>query len=262
MNISSNLDDKVNNPKSKNNSNIKSIKNIITCSLMLLLAYETTNKLNTKQDELKLIKWSDGEANLDSEFSSLARKCCNDSWINLKTNNSYLKEINLVTSAPDIECYFTNANNEFIKYKIELKSSKNISMVGSTIANLDINMPLIYCHRPKSNVEKFEIKCCQYYRAIGSSDFERFQDRTPRPIINFDKMPIDKEKSCKYKHKEKNEWINYYGDCAINRINNQINDSWQDDLIKYIRDHTIDNFIKNSSTEEFFIKLKNLFNQK
>ena len=39
------------------------------------LAIETTKLLNERQDDLKNITWTDGEANLEKGFSDLACKC-------------------------------------------------------------------------------------------------------------------------------------------------------------------------------------------
>ena len=82
---------------------------------------------------------------------------------------------------PDINCIFDGDIQ--VTHKIELKSSKTNVMPGSTIGKLDINQPLIFCNRTT-----YEVQCGQYHTAMGDSDIDLFQDRTPRPSLNFTKL--------------------------------------------------------------------------
>lgn len=218
------------------------------------LAIETTKLLNQKQYELSNITWSDGEANIDSGFSELACKCCLEIWEYVKRKHNLYESVRLECNGPDINLIFYDKYNKKLESKIELKSSKekNKRIPGSTIGNLDINQPLIYCLRPKNINEKYEIRCSQYHIAMGKSNLELFQDRTPRPYINFQKMEYPNE----YKQVEKNDWIKHYSKCALNRFNQNKKSSWQDYLVKNI----IIDFIKNTTIKEFIKMKQNNFN--
>ena len=96
------------------------------------------------------------------------------------------RDITITCEIPDTT--FTYPNGSTTKHKIELKSSKSKTMPGSTIKKLDINQPLIYCLRPSPLSEEYIVRCSQYHNAMGESDTELFQDRTPRPFISFEKM--------------------------------------------------------------------------
>jgi hypothetical protein len=217
------------------------IKSLIqlNCKIMLEIAAGTTSKLIEKQAELHLCKWTDGESNTDTDFSILACKCAEEAWISVKQQYPILSMITMTALIPDINCTFSK-NEKPIKVnknKIELKSSKNHVMPGSTIGKLDINQPLIYCHRPKNPGERYEIRYGQYHAAIGESDSDLFQDRTPRPQINFTKLFLPSlalEREIIYSEKKKDDWITHYAKCAFNRLNHSVTYSWQDQLTKNI----------------------------
>ena len=223
--------------------------------LLLEIAAETTSKLSEKQEHLQQCKWTDGESNTDTDFSELACKCAEEAWICIKQRYPPLNMITMTASIPDINCVFSK-NGETIKGlkdKIELKSSKSHVMPGSTIGKLDINQPLIYCYRPKNADTPYEIRYGQYHTAMGESDSDLFQDRTPRPQLNFTKLFPSSQKEVIYSNKEKDAWISHYGKCAVNRLNrDDVNSSWQDSLSKSI----IYEAIKNIETMEDLIKLR------
>ena len=234
------------------------------------LTQQTGKILLTKQKELEKIKWTDSEANIDSEFSKLACECCKEAYVEIKKKYIEFNDVNIQVKIPDINITFLKDENIITKGKIELKSGKGKGLIpGSTIGSLDINEPVIFCLRNETK-KTFDIRYDQYYNCIGESKTDMFQDRTPRPKVNFQKMKkIDEE--CNYIQKEKNDWINHYADCAIYRINNnseksnnnseKSNKSWQDDLVEKINIICVKDFIKKTSIEEF-IKLKNLQNPK
>ena len=206
------------------------------CKLLLEIAVETTDKLNEKQEQLQQCKWTDGESNTDTDFSKLACKCAEEAWIIVKQRYSLLNIIEMTASIPDINCTFSK-NGKHIKVtknKIELKSSKGIKLPGSTISDLDINQPLIYCLRPKKADSPYQIRCGQYHTAMGESELDLFQDRTPRPPLNFNKLFPSSQKEISYVDKKKDDWILRYGNCAVNRLNCNVNYSWQDKLTKSI----------------------------
>jgi hypothetical protein len=222
--------------------------------LLLEIAAETTSKLSEKQEHLQQCKWTDGESNTDTDFSELACKCAEEAWICIKQRYPPLNMITMTASIPDINCVFSK-NGETIKglkNKIELKSSKSHVMPGSTIGKLDINQPLIYCYRPKNADTPYEIRYGQYHTAMGESDSDLFQDRTPRPQLNFTKLFPSSQKEVIYSNKEKDVWISHYGKCAVNRLNHNENSSWQDSLSKSI----IYEALKNIETMEDLIKLR------
>lgn len=222
--------------------------------LLLEIAAETTNKLSEKQEQLKQCKWTDGESNTDTDFSELACKCAEEAWLCIKQKYPLFRDITMTASIPDIICTFSK-NGKTIKgtkNKIELKSSKKHIMPGSTIGKLDINQPLIYCYRPKEADNPYEIRYGQYHIAMGESDIDLFQDRTPRPQLNFTKLFSSSQKEIIYSNKKKDSWISHYGKCAVNRLNHSVSYSWQDSLTKSI----IYEALQNIETMEDLIKLR------
>ena len=222
--------------------------------LLLELAGLTTTILNDKQSQLQQCKWTEGESNLDTDFSKLACKCAEEAWICIKQHYPLLNMITMSASIPDINCVFSK-NGKTIKVpknKIELKSSKSHVMPGSTIGKLNINQPLIYCYRPKNADALYEIRYGQYHTAMGESDIDLFQDRTPRPQLNFTKLFPSSQIDVIYSNKKKDVWISHYGKCAVNRLNRYVSYSWQDSLTKSI----LYEALQNIETMEDLIKLR------
>lgn len=222
---------------------------LITNNILYLLTLETTKILNNKQEDFNKIKWKDGESNLDTEYSILACNCCEEAWKNIQNNNIELKNINIKCQIPDINIKFINSNNQYILKKIELKSSKKSKIPGSTINKLDINQPIIYCLRPTKKNKEFIIRCSQYHHIIQNSNIDLFQDRSPRPIIDFNKM----SNNINFQYKLKENWIKHYAKCALNRIDTNTNCqiSWQDKLILEIKTNIINEFINKTSIDEY-----------
>jgi hypothetical protein len=201
---------------------------MIQANQILELAQAIASTLNEKQEELKACKWADGESNTDTDFSNLACTVAEELW-------SSEDGITLKATAPDIKLTFTFPNGKTQKAKIELKSSKSPTMPGSTIGKLDINQPLIFCLRG----ETYKLRAAQYHQSMGESCYDLFQDRTPRPQINFNKMPTE---PLPLVTKEKSAWVDHYAECAIKRLEGAPNKSWQDDLTKAI----IDQYLKST----------------
>ena len=212
------------------------------------LGVETTKMLNNKQTELQSIEWTNGEANIDTGFSKLACDCCVIVWENMKTNIPIYNDVVIECSIPDINITFTYPNRRKSKHKIELKHSKGNIIPGSTIRNLDINQTLIFCKIPTNNSDLFELRCSQYHNAMGCSDTDLFQDRTPRPSLNFEKM---KNIDFKYTFKEKECWVEHYANCALNRITKKSCKSWQDHMVKNIVENAIKEYVKTTNISEF-----------
>jgi hypothetical protein len=152
---------------------------------------------------------------------------------------------------PDINLTFTHTNGTVTNEKIELKSSKGFSVPGSTIGKLDIAQPLIYCLRPSDpmNSTQYKFRYSQYYSSLGESDHDLFQDRTPRPAVNFAKM-ADLSVDLNYQQKDKGDWVEHYAKCALKRVNDGYMASWQDIMVKKMIKVSIDSYLKSSSMEE------------
>ena len=226
--------------------------------ILLEVAALTATLLNEKQDKLQQCKWSDGESNTDTDFSELACRCLEESWLQIKQKYPQLNDITVTAAAPDINCTFSKngKNIKIPKNKIELKSSKGNTMPGSTIGKLDINQPLIYCRRPKNTDEPYEVRYGQYHMAMGESDVDLFQDRTPRPPINFTKLSSSSfttlNSEVVYSEKKKDDWVSHYGKCAVNRLSQPSSASWQDALTKSI----LFEAVKDINSFEEFIKFR------
>lgn len=221
------------------------------------LCIETCRILQDQQDILKKINWTNGEANIDTEYSELVCECCRAGWLVIKQKYKEYNKTNIICKIPDINITFIypcdNKENSDNK-KIELKSSKNEKIPGSTIKNLNINQPLIYCLRPSNISDKYKIRYSQYYQAMGLSSIDLFQDRTPRPSVNFQKMN-DIDNILPFENKNKDCWLDHYAKCAINRINSSISckTSWQDEMVKIMKKYIIDDYLKNTSIEQIEI---------
>jgi hypothetical protein len=201
------------------------------------LALKTAAILKTNQSKLKRIEWTRGEANLDDGFSALACACCVEAWEYFQT---IYPQVTLTCVAPDIQLVFTDqTTNATVHKKIELKSSKSSQLPGSTISALDINQPLIYCLRPQGKRKDYDVRCSLYHMAMQTGAHDLFQDRTPRPMLNFNSMTEQ------YIEQESQNWIDHYAQCAVRRINSStVKPSWQDTLTtsiieEYLKTHTL-----------------------
>lgn len=227
---------------------------LITDAVVYQLAIATAKILRTKQTELSSIKWTNGESNLDSEYSALACRCCIFAWTIMTISKPEFRTVKIECSVPDINIKFTTLDC-VVEKKIELKSSTKTSLIGSTVKSLCDNQPLIYCLRPKSKHDVYRIRCSQYHQAMKKTDHDLFQDRTPRPILDFHSMEeLGHEKP--FACKARDEWISHYASCSLSRLTKKVTHSWQDDLVESIKRKILTEFIENTSIEEF-IKMKN-----
>jgi hypothetical protein len=228
---------------------------IISGDILLELTRETVKLLETKQEELLEIHWTDGEANTDMGFSKLAAQCCDLAWQTVRERHGFI-DVSIQASAPDINIVFTDSFGASVRRKIELKSAKGNTMPGSTIGQeLDINQPLIYCKRPRANQKNqtFEFCYSQYHSAMLYSEVERFQDRNPRPGLDIRKMSKS-DQVIQYLVKERDAYVTRYAACALNRLDPtfKAQHSWQDDLTQNI----INEFLRRTSVEEL-VRMKN-----
>lgn len=231
---------------------MNTLETIISGDILLELTRETVRILETKQQELLEIRWTEGEANTDMGFSTLASQCCEQAWSAIRQTHG-LFDINIQASAPDINIVFKDSIGTILRRKIELKSAKGNTMPGSTIGQeLDINQPLIYCKRPRTNQKNTPFEFCysQYHSAMLYSDTERFQDRNPRPGLDIRKMSKS-DQAIQYHVKERDAYVSRYAVCALNRLDPtfRAQHSWQDDLTQNI----INEFLRRTSVEELVI---------
>jgi hypothetical protein len=81
---------------------------------------------------------------------------------------------------------------------------------------------------------------------MGETKYDLFQDRTPRPAVNFNKM-VDGSTTVPYVKKEKGDWGIHYAECALERLVSAPKHSWQDDLVKTL----LDLYVQRTTVEEF-----------
>ena len=217
-------------------------------SVIYELAIGTTKLLLKNQYSLANITWRNGEANIDSGFSKLACYCCTKAWNTMKVKYPQFRGIGITCESPDISATFTYPDGRKENHKMELKSSTKARMPGSTIRRLDVNQPLIFCLRPSTVKGVYKIRCSQYHRAMGESNMDLFQDRTPRPSLNFDKM-ADVDDAPAFENRDKKSWVDHYAICAVNRIDvtQTCQPSWQDSLVNKI----IEEYVGRTSTAQF-----------
>jgi len=219
--------------------------------ITLTLTQRTAQLLQTKQDKLAKIVWKISEANTDQGFSQLASECCLEAWSKIQKDYPEYTNTTLNVSIPDINLVF-NHQGEEIHGKIELKSGISPQIPGSTIMDLDINQPTIFCLRPKKSSGEYKIRYSQYYSSMVLTDKDCFQDRSPRPKITFDQM-VDCHTEVEYVSKQKMDWNPYYAKCAVTRAHNNLK-SWQDTLTRAI----IDYFLETTSLEDIIARRSKL----
>jgi hypothetical protein len=90
---------------------------------------------------------------------------------------------------------------------------------------------------------------------MGVSDTDLFQDRTPRPHINFKKMN-EIDNTLPFAIREKGYWVEHYAKCALKRVEEHTiyqKTSWQDDMIKILKKKIIEDYIRNTTEQQFKI---------
>ena len=207
------------------------------------LTQKTAQLLVTAQEELKNVKWKDGEANLDTGYSILACSMAQNAWAVIQQHEPDLVAIEMVATPPDINCTFSMTNattgqrSPIASHKIELKSSNGSNTIpGSCIGTMDINQCVIFCKRHKSPNVVHDFSWGQLHQLYNlTNDRALFQDRTPRPQANFDRLYSPNDLPQQYQEKPQlDDWIAYYAKCAVNRAHAGENHSWQDTLVRQI----------------------------
>ena len=206
------------------------IKQKIEDEILPKLTQETCKLLNLKKKELSELSWQSGESNTDTDFSNLSKECCIIAFKNI----NQIKELDLEISIPDLKLKF-KYKKKIINKKIELKSTKSINskIPGSMIKSLDPNIWTIMCCRADRK-DKIEVRYGRYFIGMEISVYEKFQDRSPRPSLNFNKFQKYNEKpKIAVTTMSKSFWKDY-AKSAIKRVLEPQQYSWQDDLVKEI----------------------------
>ena len=101
------------------------------------------------------------------------------------------------------------------------------------IKSLDPNIWTIMCCRADLR-DKIEVRYGRYFIGMEISVYEKFQDRSPRPSLNFNKFQKYNEKpKIALTTMSKSFWKDY-AKSAIKRVLEPQQYSWQDDLVKEI----------------------------
>lgn len=191
-------------------------------TFMFIYMYELENYLLSKKDELQSITFQSDEANTDrplkeflkniieSDFNCIPQKDNANLFLTINNNivkysydlfydykitnvllreslNDELKEEikkskNSIYTNPDI--YLEIKNNNVVTYiSVELKSTKNDSIPGSSIQQINPDEWVIFIKHTNSTVE---IVTGQYINAINSKI--EFPDRSPRPQVSFKEL--------------------------------------------------------------------------
>ena len=197
--------------------------------LMPKITRLTASKIKDSQDQLNQISWHKGESNTDLEFSELAKEKCIESFNEINTN----KNLSLEVKVPDLLLIFKKGNVRE-NFKIELKSTKSNdgSVPGSMIMTLDPNMWTIFCLRKN---DEFHIRYGRYYLGMSRGSYDLFQDRSPRPRLQFENYQNIAEEPILKETTVDKSFYKHYAKSAVNRVlNPNGRGSWQDDLVKEI----------------------------
>lgn len=221
-------------------------KKIFLGHTMLSLAQSVTNRLFLEQEGISRITWTNGESNLDSEYSALACRYAEEEWSKIRKECSIFENVEMKASHPDITCrFFDKEQNSPLcpPQKIELKSSMNTSLPGSTSRNLDVSIPIIYCLRPSNKKQRssniFHFECGQYIDSmLERGEYDMFQDRSPRPRISFTSLQNVSHKGFKDARFPFDDYLLHLATCSLKRIHSShrkcVKSSWQDSLVENI----------------------------
>ena len=215
---------------------------------MLTLAQNVTYRLNREQYNLRKIIWTNGESNLDTEYSKITCRIAEEEWKKICTEIPFFGNVVMEAKHPDVTCTFRiDSSDDMIclPQKIELKSSMKSSIPGSTSRSLEVDIPIIYCLRPDpkrkvlSDLNSFQFVCGQYIDSMfESTQYDIFQDRSPRPRISVKSL----QKVCRQEFTEAtfpfDDYILHLAKCSMRRIHilhrKQVKTSWQDNLVENI----------------------------
>jgi hypothetical protein len=236
---------------------------------MLTLALRVKNRLFLNQEEIAKVEWTNGESNLDTEFSALACRYAEEEWISLRDEIPTFQNLEMKACHPDITCHFTMKGDDGVEkkqlscppQKIELKSSMKTSITGSTSKSLEVNIPIIYCLRPNNKKQStqssnttFYFECGQYIDSmLERGDYDMFQDRSPRPRISFSSLQKVSRREFADKSFPFDDYIHHLAKCSLRRIHSSqkqfVKSSWQDKLVVNIVKLVLDLVLEQVSKE-------------
>lgn len=154
--------------------------------------------LSKYSEELANLQYQNGRANLDLPLQKFIKNVIiqnkyykvdgYDDWkvINIYTENEYTDNIkNQVENYNNPDMIFEVHLGGDKKYeKLELKTSKDICIKGSSLSNIDNYEQTIFIYRGKDGID---IATGEYYKAITDM-VPRITDRQPRLYLSFSKL--------------------------------------------------------------------------
>lgn len=194
----------------------------IVNAFMYVYMYELEQFLIKNKNKIANISFQSDEANTDRQLKEFLKRIVENSFnkipddsiintvniedkVSFSNNNDVLKKIyidkvllpeeidsdvkeilkkdkNSIYTNPDLCFRIINDNETFYK-TIELKSTKNNSIPGSSIQQINPTEWVIFIKHTNSNIE---ITTGQYINAINSK--MEFPDRSPRPQVSFKEL--------------------------------------------------------------------------
>lgn len=274
---------------------------------MQIYMYELEKYLETKKEEMKQVSFQSDEANTDRPLKEFLKRTIESSFCSIPqtteissvqfegtvgTDMDTLKTIkikkvllpeditdeireivkaskNAVYTNPDI-CLQIIYNSQVYYETIELKSTKQDSIPGSSIQQILPNEWVIFI---KHSNNKIEIATGQYIHAINSK--MQFPDRSPRPQVSFKEMVSwnqknrilkyasliyknDAEEQIKYKLME--DWQNVLSERWIDMLFNtttiKSNDPWFNNNMRKFILSFLERYESLSETEKVAFKEK------
>ncbi len=189
-------------------------------NFMQVYMYELEKYLQTKEEAIKQISFQSDEANTDRQLKEFLKKTIEDSFSSIPqsseltsvefegkagTDMDILKTIRInrvllpeeitnhifkiiqtskdsVSTKPDL-CFEILYNHQFYYETIELKSTKQDAIPGSSIQQILPEQWVIFIKHSDNDIK---IATGQYIHAINSK--MAFPDRSPRPQVSFKEM--------------------------------------------------------------------------
>lgn len=123
---------------------------------------------------------------------------------------------NAVYTAPDLLFFVSDGNKEY-RIPIEVKSTKNDKIPGSSIQQIDVNDWVIFL---KHNDKDFEFVTGKYIDSISGA--MQFPDRSPRPQVSYNILKKWNEENRSFEN-----GILYFADNEDKNDKLQLIDDWQ-----------------------------------
>ena len=247
---------------------------------MYIYMYELEKFLIKNKSKIKNVSFQSDEANTDRQLKEFLKeiiennfnKIPNNSRIDVvdienkgSFNNDIIKKIyidevllpeeitldikeilqkdkNSVYTNPDL-CFKIISNNKIFYKTIELKSTKNNSIPGSSIQQINPAEWVIFIKHTNSDIE---ITTGQYINAINSK--MEFPDRSPRPQVSFKEL-----QNWNNSNRVLNDTIlTYHSDSKKQLVKSKLINDWQKVLVDKWIDVLFDFSKSNRSNEPWF----------